>query len=53
MEEKDKVLRYAIQLAYLNQLHKANMLTESEYSLIKKKLMRDYGVVSDILAGWK
>ena len=53
MERVEQMLRYALQLSYLNQLHKAGKITESEYLRIKKNLMKDYGVVSDILAGWK
>lgn len=53
MERVEHMLRYALQLSYLNQLHKAGKITESEYLRIKKNLMKDYGVVSDILAGWK
>ncbi|MDY6335036.1 MAG: conjugal transfer protein [Lachnospiraceae bacterium] len=53
MERVEQMLRYALQLSYLNQLHKAGKITESKYLRIKKNLMKDYGVVSDILAGWK
>jgi hypothetical protein len=53
MEGMEQMLRYALQLSYLNQLHKAGKITESEYLRIKKNLMKDYGVVIDILAGWK
>ena len=51
MEGMERMLRYALQLSYLNQLHKAGKITESEYLRIRKNLMKDYGVVSDILAG--
>jgi hypothetical protein len=53
MEGMERMLRYALQLAYLNQLQKAGKITEAEYTVVKRKLMNDYGVVSDILAGWK
>jgi hypothetical protein len=34
-------------------MHKAGKITEAEYLRIRKNLMKDYGVVNDILAGWK
>lgn len=45
-----KVLRYSMQLAMLNQLLRKKMITESEYEKIKRKLMSDYHIVSDICA---
>ena len=44
------VLEYSIQLAMLKKLFNHGMVTEKEYEKIKVKLMKDYGVVSDILA---
>ena len=34
-------------------LRYANLVTEAEYSLIKKKLQKDYKVPSDILAHYE
>lgn len=48
--ESKKLLRYTIQLAMLKQLLLKKMIDENEYLLIKKSLMKDYGVVSDITA---
>jgi hypothetical protein len=45
---KDKMLRYAMQLAMLRQLLSQKQISESEYEKIKKQLMKDYGVVSNI-----
>lgn len=45
-----KVLRYSMQLAMLNQLLRKKMITESEYEKIKRQLMNDYHIVSDICA---
>ena len=45
------VFRYALQLAYLNRLLTAEFITEQVYTKIKKDLMNDYHIVSDILAG--
>ena len=50
MNEADKILRYSMQLSMLKQLLNKKLITDSEYETIKKKLMRDYGVVSDITA---
>lgn len=48
--EGKKLLRYSIQLSMLKQLLTLNMINEMEYKLIQKKLMKDYGVVSNITA---
>ncbi len=53
MEKDEKVIRYAIQLAYLHTLLKAELITENEHSLIKKKLQKDYRIPSDILADYE
>lgn len=45
-----KLLRYSIQLAMLKQLYAQKKITENEYEVIRKKLMKDYGVVSNITA---
>ena len=37
-----------MQLAYLRQLHDKKMISEEEYKKIEKKLMKDYGVISNI-----
>ena len=46
MEKNEKLLRYSMQLAYLHTLLSAKLITESEYSRIKKKLQKDYKVWS-------
>lgn len=48
--ESKRLLRYTIQLAMLKQLLLKKMIDENEYLLIKRSLMKDYGVVSDITA---
>ena len=53
MEKNEKLLRYSMQLAYLHTLLSAKLITESEYSRIKKKLQKDYNVLSDILADFE
>ena len=53
MEKNDRLIRYSMQLAYLHTLLSAKLITESEYSRIKKKLQKDYNVLSDILAGFE
>lgn len=44
----DKMLRYSIQLAMLKQLLDKELISELEYRKVKIRLMRDYGVVSDL-----
>ena len=53
MEKNEKLLRYSMQLAYLHTLLSAKLITESEYSRIKKILQKDYKVPSDILADFE
>lgn len=48
--EGKKILRYSIQLSMLKQLLNLKLINELEYEQIQKKLMRDYGIVSDITA---
>lgn len=48
--EGKKLLRYSIQLSMLKQLLTLNLINEIEYKLIQKKLMKDYGIVSNITA---
>ena len=53
MEKNNKLIRYSMQLAYLHSLLSAKLITESEYSRIKKTLQKDYKVPSDILADFE
>ena len=46
--EGKKLLRYSMQLSMLKQLLNLKLINELEYELIQKKLMKDYGVVSNI-----
>lgn len=48
--ESKKLLRYTMQLAMVKQLLLKKMINENEYLLIKKTLMKDYGVISNITA---
>jgi len=41
------LIRYSMQLAMLKQLLACKLITEPEYSAIKKKLMKDYQIISD------
>lgn len=45
---KMKLLDYSIQLSMLRNLLNKKLINENEYIKVKKKLMEDYGVVSDI-----
>ncbi|HHW67157.1 MAG: hypothetical protein PWP07_1166 [Epulopiscium sp.] len=45
---KGKLIRYSMQIAMLGQLLSLALINEKEFSLIKNKLMQDYGVVSDL-----
>lgn len=43
----ENLLRYSLQLAMLKQLLIKKMISDKEYTLVKTKLMQDYGVISD------
>jgi len=50
LKENKKLLRYSMQLSMLKQLLNLKLLSETEYEMIRKKLMKDYGIVSNITA---
>lgn len=43
-----KLIDYSIQLSMLRNLLSNKLINENEYIKVKKKLMEDYGVISDI-----
>ncbi|RBP58457.1 hypothetical protein DES36_12326 [Alkalibaculum bacchi] len=45
---KDRLIRYSMQIAMLGQLLSLALITEKEFTLIKNKLMHDYGIISDL-----
>lgn len=47
--KESNLIRYSMQLAFLNQLLRKQLITNKEYSLIKNRLMKDYKVVSNLL----
>lgn len=49
MDDK-KLLRYSMQLSMLKQLLSKKLINETEYQIIQKRLMKDYGIVSNITA---
>lgn len=50
MIEKKRLLRYSMQLSMLRQLLNKKLISEFECKKIKKRLMKDYNIVSDITA---
>ncbi len=48
--EKSGLLDYSMELALLVQLFQKKLVTKEEYQLIKKQLMKEYYIVSDITA---
>lgn len=46
--QESRLIRYSMQLAFLQQLLEKQLITEKEYSLIKNRLMKDYNVISDL-----
>ncbi|WP_330615826.1 SHOCT domain-containing protein [Roseburia faecis] len=48
--EKKRLLRYSMQLSMLRQLLNKKLINEFEYEKIKKRLMNDYNIISDITA---
>ena len=49
MDDK-KLLRYSMQLSMLKQLLSKKLINETEYQVIQKRLMKDYGIISNITA---
>lgn len=48
--DNKKILRYSMQLSMLRQLLNKKLINEFEYEKIKKRLMNDYNIISDITA---
>ncbi len=42
------VIEYSLQISMLKQLLNMKLISEAEYEIIKKKIMKDYGIVSDL-----
>lgn len=53
MNKNEKLIRYSMQMAYLAKLLSEKLITENEFSLIKKKFQKDYKVPSDILVDFE
>lgn len=49
MDQRDKILRYSMQVSYLGVLLQQELLSEEEYRRCLNALKKDYGVVVDIL----
>ena len=47
--EEDEILKYSMQIAILKQLLIKKLINEKEYEKIKKELMKEYGVLSDLV----
>lgn len=47
--EEDEILKYSMQIAMLKQLLNKKLIDEKEYEKIKKELMKEYGVLSDLV----
>ncbi|VBB08639.1 Hypothetical protein LUCI_3917 [Lucifera butyrica] len=47
---KKELIQYSMQIAMLKQLLSRSLITADEYKAIKSKLMKDYGITSDIMA---
>ena len=47
--EEDEILKYSMHIAMLKQLLIKKLINEKEYEKIKKELMKEYGVLSDLV----
>ena len=47
--EEDEILKYSMQIAMLKQLLRKELINEKEYEKIKKNLMEEYKIVSDLV----
>ncbi|APO43889.1 MULTISPECIES: SHOCT domain-containing protein [Paenibacillus] len=45
---KHNLIRYSMQIAMLKQLLSISLITEQEFRALKSKIMKDYGVISDL-----
>ena len=48
--ENTNLLTYSMELSMLTRLLNSNLLTEVEFNKIKQELMREYNIVSDMVA---
>jgi hypothetical protein len=48
--ENTNLLAYSMELSMLTRLFNSNLLTEVEFNKIKQELMREYNIVSDMVA---
>jgi hypothetical protein len=48
--KKEEVIQYSMQIAMLKQLLSRKLITEEEYKAVKSKLMKNYGIFSDIMS---
>lgn len=44
----NKLIRYSLQIAMLKQLLSQKLISKKEYNEVKKRIMKDYRIVSDI-----
>lgn len=44
----NKLIRYSLQIAMLKQLLSQKLISQKEYNEVKKRIMKDYRIVSDI-----
>ena len=49
-DKSNHLIRYSMQLSFLKQLLDKKLITDKEYSLIKNRLMKDYKIVSNLMA---
>lgn len=47
---RDEAISNSMQLSMLKQLLSKKLISENEYQIIQKKLMKDYGIISNITA---
>lgn len=50
LDKSNNLIRYSMQLSFLKQLLDKKLISDKEYFLIKNRLMKDYKVISDLMA---
>ncbi|GGH54986.1 hypothetical protein GCM10007358_15890 [Phocicoccus schoeneichii] len=45
---KQNLIHYSIQISMLKQLLTRKLITGKEYYMVKNRLMKEYGIISDI-----
>lgn len=43
-----KLIKYSMQIAMLQQLKNINLISDKEFLMVKRRIMQEYGILSDL-----